>query len=354
MFMGRIIKSIFNGLRSFGPLRLEVEPNSITVATSVVGLGNRFIAFASARGLAAEFSIPKVNLIWIADRQVADCKFTDLFELTAPDTRIILDRKIGYSLLVFYLGIYGRSLVEHSKLRGVLSMVLRWMGYRLIRKSFDRIYHLLDMSAETWEHPWQTAARFRRVTPELGDRTFLYSHELFHRAPQFDFCQPRRDLKNRVDEIVSKFARHTVGVHIRATDFSPSFLKRVNERSPIELFIMKMAAEVERDDKVKFFLATDSDDVRTQLTGRFPGRMITQENSPKRTRKAGMENAVVDLFTLARTDKILIPYVSTFSRCAAMIGETEVEVVLNDSVLNQVYKQDLAPAMRTFEDEQSC
>ena len=349
--MSKIIRSILNGLRSFGPLRLEVEPNSITVATSVVGLGNRLIAFASARGLAAEFSVPKVNLIWIADRQVADCKFTDLFELTASDTGIALDRKIGYSLLVFYLGIYGRSLVEHSKLRGVLSMVLRWMGYRLIRKSFDRIYHLLDMSAETWEHSWQTAARFRRRTPELGNRTLLYSHELFHRAPRFDFCQPRQYLQKRVDEVVNGFAQHTVGVHIRSLDFIGA---RIKKQSPLELFIRKMADEVKRDDNVKFFLATDSDEVRVDLMKCFPGRVITQESSLMRTMKAGMENAVVDMFTLARTDKILIPYRSTFSRCAAMIGETEVEVVLNDSVLNQVYKQDLAPAMRAFEDEQSC
>ena len=345
--MGRI-KSIFD---RFGPLRLEIEPNSITAATSVVGLGNRLTAFASARGLSAEFSIPKVNLIWIADSDVAYCRFSDLFELTANDTEVILDREIGYSLLVFYLGVYGRSLFERSKLQHLLLDGLRWIGHRLARRSFDRIYHLLDMSTGTWEPPWQTAARFRRIKPELGNRTLVYSHELFHSAPRFDFCQPRQHLQKRVNEIVGQFAQRTVGVHIRAMDFIGV---RIQERSPLELFIRKMAAEVDRDDKVKFFLATDSNDVRTDLKRHFPDRIITQENVPKRTKKAGMESAVVDMFTLAGTDKILVPYLSTFSRSAAMIGGTKIEVILNDPVLNQVYKEDLAPAMRMFEDDQSC
>ena len=348
--MGRI-RSVFDGLRLFGPLRLDIEPNSITVATSVVGLGNRLTAFASARGLAAEFSIPKVNLIWIADRDVAYCKFSDLFELTADDTEVILDREVGYSLLVLYLGMYGRSLFERNKLQHMLFGRLRRLGSRLAQRSFDRIYHLLDMSAGTWEHPWRTAARFRRVTPELGNRTLVYSHELFHSAPRFDFCQPSRHLRKRVDAIVDKFAPRTVGVHIRTLD---DVGQRIQERSPLELFISKMAAEVERDDSVKFFLATDSNDVRNDFMRRFPERVITQESTPKRTKESGMESAVVDLFTLARTNKVLVPYLSTFSRCAAMIGKTEIEVVLNDPIMNQVYKEDLAPAMRMFEDDQSC
>ena len=353
--MGRI-KSIFGGLRLFGPLRLKIEPNSITVATSVVGLGNRLIAFASARGLAAEFSIPKVNLIWIADRDVAYCKFSDLFELTSNDTEVVLDREVGYSLLAFYLGVYGKALFNFSGLRYMLLASLRWLGHRLARRSFDRIYHFLDMSMDTRENPWRIVARFRRSTPELSSRTLVYSHELFHRDPRFDFCKPRRHLQKRIDEITDKFVQRTVGVHIRAIDHEGIFLENINEYSPTELFIRKMTDEIEIDDKVKFFLATDSKDVKNDFLRRFPDRIITQESSLelKRLVMDGMAAAVVDLFALARTDKILAPYLSTFSRCAAVIGKTEIEVVLKDPIMNQVYKEDLAPAMRVFEDSPFC
>ena len=352
----RRIRAIFDGLRLFGPLRLKIDPNSITVATSVVGLGNRLMAFASAYGLAAEFSISKVNLIWIADRYVAYCKFSDLFELTTNDTEVVLDREIGYSLLAFYLGIYGKALFNFSGLQYMLLAGVRQLGHRLAQRSFDQIYHFLDMltKAEIKEHHWRPAARFRRLTPKLGDRTLVYSHELFHGEPCFDFCRPRPHLQKRVDEIADQFGEYTVGVHIRMVDHMTGFIKLLDKNSPMEMFIQRMTAELEKNDRVKFFLATDSSYAKELLTEHFKGRVMTQESTFVRTEHSGMENAVVDMFTLARTDKILAPYISTFSRCAAMVGKTEFEVVLKTPILNQVYKENLAPALRVFEDEQSC
>ena len=346
--MGKIIRSILNGLRSFGPLRLEVEPNSITVATSVVGLGNRLIAFASARGLAAEFSVPKVNLIWIADKDVAYCRFNDLFELTTDDTQVVVDREIGASLLLLFLGRYKFS--SKHRYRKTLRL-LRRIGYLLARVHFDKIFHFKDMVYRKRGGSFNVASRFRRLTPQLGNRTLVYSHELFHGKPSFDFCRPRPHIQKRVDEIADRFGEYTVGVHIRIND---AVGKEIVKASPVELFIQKMTAELERNDRVKFFLATDSSYTKEIVTEHFKDRVMAQEGSLVRTERSGMENAVVDLFTLARTDKILVPYLSTFSRCAAMIGETEIEVVLETPILNQVYKEDLAPALRMFEDSQLC
>ena len=348
---GKIIRSILNGLRSFGPLRLEVEPNSITVATSIVGLGNRLMAFASAHGLAYEHSKPIVNMIWIADKDVAYCRFSDLFELTTDDTQVVVDREIGASLLLLFFGRYKFS----SKHRYPKTLrLLRRIGYLLARVHFDKIFHFQDMVYRKKDGSLNVASRFRRLTPQLGNRTLVYSHELFHGKPSFDFCRPRPHLQKRVDEIADRFGDYTVGVHIRMVDHSPAFLRLIDENSPIELFIQRMTAELERNDRVKFFLATDSSYAKELMMERFKGRVTTQENTSVRTEHSGMEDAVVDMFTLARTDKILAPYLSTFSRCAAMIGKTEFEVVLKTPILNQVYKEDLAPALRMFEDGQWC
>ena len=352
------VRSIFNGLRSFGPLRLDVEPNSVTVATSIVGLGNRLIAIASARGLAREYSKSRVNLIWVADRDVAYCRFSDLFELTTEDIRVIVDRAIGASLMLFYLGQYWDEIRKYGHRWFVVTTLRlrRWIGYLLTRVHFDKIFHLVEMSttAGIREHPWRPAARFRRLTPKLGDRTLVYSHELFHGEPRFDFCRPRPHLQKRVDEIVDQFGEYTVGVHIRMVDHSPEFLKLLDEKSPMEMFIQRMTAELEKNERVKFFLATDSSYAKELFMEHFKGRVMIQESTSVRTEHSGMENAVVDMFALARTDKILAPYISTFSRCAAMIGKTEFEVVLKTPILNQVYKENLAPALRVFEDSQEC
>ena len=339
--------------RLFGPFRLRMEPNSITVATAVVGLGNRLVAIASARGLAREHSKSRVNLIWIADSDIAYCKFSDLFELTTDDTRVVVDRAMGVSLLLFYLRI---SLVQirvykHNLFVFTMLRLLRWVGYLLTRANFDKIFNIADTSRSVMEHPWHTSARFRRLKPKLGNRTLVYSHQLFHGKPRFDFCKPRPHIQKRVDEIADRFGEYTVGVHIRLKDYVGEWIEQV---SPVELFIQRMSVELERNDKVKFFLATDSGYAKELVTEHFKDRVITQEGSLIRTKHSGMENAVVDMYTLARTDKILGPYLSTFSRCAAMIGKTEFEVVLNNSILNQVYKEDLVPALRAFEDSQWC
>ena len=298
-------------------------------------------------------------MIWIADRDVAYCRFSDLFELTTDDTRVVVDRPVGASLLLLYLGIHFRQVRKIYKNRLFVFTalrLLRWIGYLLARAHFDKIFHFQDMSSATpgGEGSWAFAARFRRLTPELGNRMFVSSHELFHREPRFDFCRPRPHIQKRVDEIADRFGDYTVGVHIRMVDHSPAFLRLIDESSPIELFIQKMTAELERNDRVKFFLATDSSYAKELLTEHFKGRVMTQESTFLRTEHSGMENAVVDMFTLARTDKILAPYISTFSRCAAMIGKTEFEVVLKKPILNQAYKEDLEPALRMFEDNPSC
>ena len=339
--------------RLFGPFRLKIEPNSITVATSVVGLGNRLVAIASARGLAREYSKSRVNLIWIADRKIADCRFGDLFELTTDDTRVVVDRAIGVSFMLFYIGKYRGRLRKYKRWLFVFTMarLVRWIGYLLTRAHFDKIFNILDMASAESEYSWHTAARFRRLKPSPGNRTLVYSHELFHGKPRFDFCKPRSHIQKRVDEIANRFGEYTVGVHIRLEDFVG---EEIEQNSPVELFIQRMTAELERNDKVKFFLATDSNYAKDRVKEHFKDRVITQEGSLIRTERSGMENAVVDMYTLARTDKILAPYLSTFSRSAAMIGNVEIEVVLNNSILNQVYKEDLAPALRAFEDSQRC
>ena len=349
----RTIWSALVNPRLFGPLWLRTEPNSVTIATSVVGLGNRLVAIASARGLAREYSKSRVNLIWIADKNIADCRFSDLFELTTDDTRVVVDRTIGASLLLFYIAVYFRRLRVYKRKLFAFTVLrlLRWVGYLLTRVHFDKIFHILDMVLVEEEYSWPIAARFRRLKPKLGNRTLVYSHELFHETPRFDFCRPRPHLQKRVDEIADRFGEYTVGVHIRLEDFVGEWIE---EASPVELFIQRMTVELERNAKVKFFLATDSGRAKELVTEHFKDRVITQEGSLIRTEHSGMENAVVDMYTLARTDKILGPYLSTFSRCAALIGKREFEVVLKDSVLNQVYKEDLAPALRTFEDNHWC
>ena len=110
-----------------------------------------------------------------------------------------------------------------------------------------------------------------------------------------------------------------VGVHIRRGDHNLA-----QERSPTAAFIERMAAE---DAAVRFFLATDSPAEEHALSIHFPNRIITASKAFGRDSTAGMRGAVVDLYALARTSRLLGSYWSSFSETAAEIGGITLEVI---------------------------
>ena len=71
--------------------------------------------------------------------------------------------------------------------------------------------------------------------------------------------------------IKARFARNTVGVHIRRTDNTVSM-----SRSTPEGFRRAMDREIKRDFKVRFFLATDDEALKATLVQEYPDRIITQ------------------------------------------------------------------------------
>ena len=130
--------------------------------------------------------------------------------------------------------------------------------------------------------------------------------------------RPTPDIQQEIDVITQHFAPHTIGVHIRRTDNKESI-----SGSPTTAFIDAMKMEVEKNRDVRFFVATDDVSVRALLQNTFPSRIITQEfHKCHRDTLSGMKQAVVDLFCLSKTSKIIGSYWSSFTDTAAEIGNT--------------------------------
>lgn len=155
-----------------------------------------------------------------------------------------------------------------------------------------------------------------KVYVSSGSQLAQYSAECLSRL-----C-PRADLQTRIDRIVQSYAPHTVGVHIRRTDNVVSI-----QQSPVEAFIRAMKHEVDQDPRVKFFLATDDAAVKQMLERQFPHRIITQHMPTERSTLQGMEDALVDLWCLAGTHKLLGSYWSSFTDTAAEIGRMPLVIV---------------------------
>ena len=104
-----------------------------------------------------------------------------------------------------------------------------------------------------------------------------------------------------------------IGVHIRRTDNVTAIGK-----SGTDAFIRAMEAEIVADPEVRFFLATDEKKEEAILREHFGEKLLTNENRViDRNSVQGMHDAMIDLFSLAATDKILGSYWSSFTDVAA-------------------------------------
>lgn len=153
--------------------------------------------------------------------------------------------------------------------------------------------------------------------------TQFQSLSLFYgeNRPFYNF-QPVAELSDRISALGEKIDG-AIGIHVRRTDHKPS-----TEYSHTELFIHKIETIIERDTDQRFFLATDDPHEEATLRRRFPGRIQSLEKrSYDRSREEAIEDALVDLFCLSRTKRIIGSFASTFSTVAGRIGGIPVEYV---------------------------
>lgn len=126
---------------------------------------------------------------------------------------------------------------------------------------------------------------------------------------------PQPALIQRIDTLSRSFTPHTIGLHIRRTDNS-----RAISVSTDDAFIRRIDTLIDADPQATFFLATDDDALRRHLVTRYAPRIHCQDIPAERHTLTGMQAAVVDLWTLARTTRIIGSHWSSFSSTAAEIG----------------------------------
>ena len=153
----------------------------------------------------------------------------------------------------------------------------------------------------------------------LEDSFYVAScFRLFEEKHLYRSFIPIGSIQDKIDSLSDNF-ENVIGLHIRQTD-----LKVAIVNSTMEKFEERINGEIEKNENVKFFLATDSQKVESALIAKYPGRIIKQEiSSYSRNVDSGIQDAVVDLFCLSRTKKIYGSVLSTFSYTASKIGGIE-------------------------------
>lgn len=264
--------------------RLIVEP--------IGGLANRMRVIASGRELASRLGLP-LNVMWTLD-PTCNCRFAEIFE--TPDGMVVHEIDLGRLLS----RLMHRAMPLKVKLAGGCYMGPHEIKLKLANSDFRNF----DVDVN---RPLYLVTCFEFLSSELPGLV------------------PSKSLQQQISTMTAGFGGHVVGVHIRRTDNSNSLLK-----SPTSAFVTMMRNELERNPGIKFFLATDSMDEEETLRRLFPGKIIVhRKQSLNRNKPEAIKDAVVDLYCLAKTTKIIGSFWSSFSEVAACLGDREL-IVVND------------------------
>jgi hypothetical protein len=129
---------------------------------------------------------------------------------------------------------------------------------------------------------------------------------------------PTENLEKQINAVTSQF-KNTIGLHIRRTDHFISI-----EKSKTSNFISIIDEVLKENNKVTFFIASDDHATKMQLLSKYSKNIITNEvMSYDRNKSSSIENALIDLYCLSKTDKVFGSYHSTFSQTAAIIGNID-------------------------------
>lgn len=269
------------------------------------GLCNRMVAVASGYALAKDLG-HAYRVLWNKDLFLG-AKFRDLF-CPLPDVPV---RELNWEDSLSDRLRYPHLWFTRRPLAGKLTEMLRGSVYDRVLTSPE--LHALLVSG-------------RSIAAELqhARNALLFSYEEFHSgAVAFLRCfQPLSDLMSIVDQETRRFGPNTIGVHIRKADRDT-----VAWNSPLEQFEARMAREAEIDRSAAFFLATDSAESEARVKAKFGPRVLVREKSRSRETVEGMRDAVIDLYLLSRTRKILGSPGSTFSTTAAAMGAIPLALV---------------------------
>ncbi|CDD65774.1 glycosyl transferase family protein [Firmicutes bacterium CAG:882] len=266
------------------------------------GLGNRFLGMASAYHWAQQTG-DELTVLWKTER-VMGARNEAVFSL--PDgIRVIHAKDFGYKDKPF----------SHFRYQ---------MLEKKLRKKAD-YFSDVDMTNDLFV---EKGNAYYEEVMKNNDLKFIRAFSQFHDFSGIDrpleFIKPTDYVREKADSVISGVdSSSNIGVHIRRTDNQVCI-----NNSPLEVFIEAMEKEIEKDDRVTFYIASDDLDTILELKRRFGDRIYYMaEKNFERDSDKGIADAFAELICLSHANKIIGSFYSTYSRIAAMLSGIELEVV---------------------------
>ena len=275
----------------------NLDEKNLIVVRPFAGLGNRLRAIDSAIALARQGNI-SVELVWNKNKE-CNASFSKLFHV--PEF-------IAFKEISTRFQDNGRIFHTRRALMNFFNL-----DYPL---GFDRVMYDGDiLQAQRNGYDFTQLLNYKRV--------FLNSTSRFYPNDRpFDYLNPVPGIREKVGALTSRFSDYPIGVHIRRGDNDKS-----TRYSPLQLFLNKMQAEYDKNPRVSFFLATDSMDVEQQIRKAFGEAVISHPKVLDRQKEKAIQDALVDMLCLSKTQKVYGSYWSSFSGVAAEMGGIELETL---------------------------
>lgn len=138
-----------------------------------------------------------------------------------------------------------------------------------------------------------------------------------------EIFRPTEELAGRIQAVTALWnGNRVLGIHVRRTDNVQAI-----RMSPLENYYKAMEREIARCSDVCFYVASDDERVKKEIKDRYGSRIITSELTLERDSTEGMKDAVVELYCLAHTDKILGSCHSTYTLMASRLFSRTLEIV---------------------------
>ena len=276
-----------------------VRKRSISFTASRNGVGNRIIPIGCMLAMATELNYRPV-VFWECADVIGQAKFKDLFD----DTNLPFELVEGYEARIIGTSLFHKDVVPLNLPKRMITKLteLFFMNQYDKRIWFGPVYEYQPFR----DKPVTDLLKYSKILIN-GSRVLSYAYDL-------SWLKPAAHIVPHIVELKKQFTPNTVGVHVRGTDYIPD--------TPIEATIEKMHAEVELDPTVKFFFASDGDKRGERVMDIFGDRLIVYKHTRNTERRTlqGNENAMVDLFGLAATSRIIGLRFSSFATLAALIG----------------------------------
>lgn len=265
------------------------------------GLANRMRTIDSAIALAMEVDVG-LRIIWYKTHGL-NCRFDELFQ-PIPDANVILKEASVIDWLIND---------NPRKKNFYLPRPFQWMRFD------DCIY--VDEADECVNKGFDFRKWARQNSVYLTSCVDFFHSDIKKKYSSF---MPISCLQEQINRKTASFNEHTIGIHIRRTDNITSI-----RESPTQLFIDQIKKEIDDCPEANFYLASDSQEDKKVLLSVFGSRITTSDKVADRNSISGMQDALVEMYTLAQTTKIFGSAWSSYSTTAAQLNGIDCIILKN-------------------------